>query len=273
MINKEKLLLIGGEGSLPYLVWERALERDYQVFSIGFSFLRPFPIDFWSEKLDSFSLSEIGKIAHKWGVGKVCLVGKIPKKYLFNQQLTKPRELDLLSGSQDLKDKPLLEKIFYWLQQQGWEIVSPLTFLGDFLTPARVITRSSPTADQWQDIVYGWHLARFLSDQEVGQTVVVKGQSVIAVEAAEGTDETIQRGIKLAQGKVVVVKAARSRQDYLIDIPGVGPKTVELFREAGGSVLALEAEKTLLIEPEKVQRLADQLGVSILGIKQSDLIP
>lgn len=265
-------MLIGGEGSLPYLVWKRALEKGQQVFSIGFSFLRPSPIDFWSEKLDDFSLSKIEKIAKKWGITKVCLVGKIPKEYLFNQKLTKPEELALLPGNGDLKDKPLLENIFCWLQQKGWEVVSPLPFLADFLTPVGTITENSPSSDQWEDIVYGWQLARVLSDQEVGQTVVIKGRSAMAVEAAEGTDKTIQRGIKLAQGKVVVVKVARSRQDYLIDIPGVGPKTIELFREARGSVLALEAEKTLLVEPEKVQRLANQLGVSVLGVKQSDLV-
>jgi DUF1009 family protein len=133
------------------------------------------------------------------------------------------------------------------------------------MAPAGCWTERKPTEREERDISFGWKIAKSVGRLDVGQSVVVKDQIVLALEAIEGTDETIRRGALLGRGDVVVVKVCKPKQDLRLDLPVMGPETVEILREAGASVLAVEAGKTIVIDKEKVIREADRSHLCLMG--------
>ena len=145
-------------------------------------------------------------------------------------------------------------------------MVSPAERLPELLTPEGVLTRRQPTSGEWEDIRFGLDVARRVGELDIGQCVVVKDRMVVAVEAMEGTDETIRRAGGLRPG-AVVVKILKPTQDPRLDLPSAGADTVRVMREAGARVLALEAGRSLFFEREEAVRLADEAGISIVGVK------
>jgi DUF1009 family protein len=130
------------------------------------------------------------------------------------------------------------------------------------------LTARQPTETEWQDIEYGYKMVKEIGRLDIGQTIIVKNRAVLAVEAIEGTDAAIRRGGLLGKAGAVVVKAAKPQQDVRFDMPGVGPQTLQSMIDAKASVLAIEAEKTLLVDRETVVRMADEHGIAIVAIKR-----
>src|SRR5262249_23110762 len=136
----------------------------------------------------------------------------------------------------------------------------------ELLVRPGVLTRRKPSSREEADIDYGWTLAKEMGRLDVGQSVVVRERAVLAVEAIEGTDAAIRRaGVLRPVGGFVVVRVAKPQQDMRFDVPTVGPSTVESIRKAGGKVLAIEAEKTILIDEADTVRLADEAGITIVA--------
>ena len=123
-----------------------------------------------------------------------------------------------------------------------------------------------PTKQELEDIEFGLPIARKLADMEIGQTLIVKNKTVVAVEALEGTDQAIQRGCELAQGKCVVIKVSRTNQDYRYDNPGIGPQTIRMLAEGKAGVLALEAERVMVVEQNLVLDLANDAKIAVVSI-------
>ena len=128
------------------------------------------------------------------------------------------------------------------------------------------LQETNPSIKAMEDIEYGMPIVRYMADEEIGQTIVVKNQTVIAVEGVEGTDVTIERGCRLSEGECTVLKVSRTEQDYRYDSPGVGPRTMEGLIAGGASVLALEAGRIMIINREKVVEMADRANVSIICV-------
>jgi DUF1009 family protein len=115
-------------------------------------------------------------------------------------------------------------------------------------------------------------MAKEMGRLDIGQTVIVNDMAVIAVEAIEGTDRAIQRAGELCQrGGFTVVKVAKPQQDMRFDVPTIGVHTIQTMHEAGGRVLAVESEKTILLDQEEVLSLADKLGIAIVALKSEEL--
>nr|MDQ3624308.1 LpxI family protein [Verrucomicrobiota bacterium] len=115
------------------------------------------------------------------------------------------------------------------------------------------------------DVRYGFHIAKEVSRLDIGQTVIVKHGTVLAVEAFEGTDPAIKRGGDLGRGDAVMVKVSKSTQDLRFDVPVIGPRTVEMAYKAGIRVIAVEAGRTLILEYGQVRELAEGHRVSVFG--------
>jgi len=131
------------------------------------------------------------------------------------------------------------------------------------LAPTGVLTKVGPTEEQCRDIRFGWHIAKSIGKLDIGQTVVIKGTAVMAVEAIEGTDEAILRGGKLGGQGAVVVKVAKPQQDTRFDMPAVGLRTIEAMVEVGARVLAIEAGWTVLLERDEMLALAEESGIIV----------
>jgi DUF1009 family protein len=134
------------------------------------------------------------------------------------------------------------------------------------------LTHRRPTPAQWNDIKFGWEMAKELGRLDIGQTVVVSDQAVIAAEAIEGTDACIRRaGTLCRRGKFSVVKVAKPQQDMRFDVPTIGTQTIQTIREAGGRVLAIESAKTILLDEGAVIEMADKFGIAIVALNADEL--
>ncbi|MEE9568646.1 MAG: LpxI family protein, partial [Candidatus Binatia bacterium] len=139
-------------------------------------------------------------------------------------------------------------------------------FLSRIIPSEGVLTRRSPTSEQWEDVRLGIEVAKAIGQLGVGQGVVVKERVVLAVEAIEGTDAAIRRGGKLGKGGVVVVKVSKPQQDFRFDVPAVGIDTIRVLNEVGGAVLAIEAGKTILLEKDELLQEANQVGITVVAV-------
>ncbi|BER91600.1 LpxI family protein [Atrimonas thermophila] len=265
----EGLLLIAGEGLVPELVYQEAQKSFARVKVYGYSFLHYGPslvLDFVDQR---FSLQNILDYLNDNSLHCLCFAGKVPRGFLFCEEFIADDLKLFLSRLTAKADRQILEAVFTFFRERNHHLLSPVDFLSSSLTPPGPLTVKKPTPQHWVDIKKGVKIASFLADWEVGQTVVLKEGAVLAVEAAEGTTETIRRGVSFGKGEVVVVKMARSSQDFFVDVPAIGEETVRALGEQGG-VIALEARKTLIVNFPEVVRLANLLGVSIVGISKDE---
>ena len=152
------------------------------------------------------------------------------------------------------------------LEKEGITIHAPTFLLPGLLASQGCWTRRRPSVSEMADVHFGWRIVKEIGKLDIGQAVVVRNGSVMAVEAIDGTDATIRRGGKLGQEKTVVVKASKPGQDMRFDMPAVGVKTIEIMRDVGASVVAVEAGKTLAFDKEEMVALADEHGIAIIGL-------
>jgi DUF1009 family protein len=200
-------------------------------------------------------------------INKIVMLGKLRKDLFFKN----PEGFDadtkaLLGKLNDNRDYSILKKASEFMGKMGIEVMDPTPYLKDLMPPRGVITKRPPTGEESVDIDYAKAAASELARLDIGQTVIVKNKTVIAVEAIEGTDETIARAGNLSKRGFVVVKAARPHQDMRFDIPLVGLETVEAIIKAGGTALAIEADKTFLIDKAEIIALADEKNLAIIAI-------
>ena len=166
----------------------------------------------------------------------------------------------------DNRDHSLLLAIIDEFAKDGLTFASALDLCPELLVKPGVLTRRRPSKAEYADIAFGWDLAKRISELDVGQSIAVKDKNVLAVEAIEGTDRAILRAGEYASGGFTVVKLAKQGHDMRFDVPTVGPTTIETMAKAGGRVLALEADKTILLDHEQTVALADRLGISIVAV-------
>ena len=140
----------------------------------------------------------------------------------------------------------------------------------ELLFPQGLLTKKKPTEKQIADIRFGWKIAREVGRLDIGQCVVVRDCTVLAVEAIEGTDAAIKRGGKLGRKETVVVKVKKPNQDFRFDLPAIGPTTIESMKEVEASVLAVEAGQGLLFDRQKVIELANKAKIVIVGVEETE---
>jgi DUF1009 family protein len=150
------------------------------------------------------------------------------------------------------------------LEDEGIELVDSTKFLGPLLPAPGVLTRRAPDELESADMNYGLHIARQIAAMDLGQMVVVRDKACVAIEAMEGTDETIERAARIAgEGTLVVVKVSKPRQDMRFDVPVVGLKTVEVMQRCRVTALGMDAGRTLLFDRARVIDAADAAGIAI----------
>ncbi len=170
----------------------------------------------------------------------------------------------------DNADDSLLLSLIDEFGRDGLGFESALTFCPELLVKPGILTRRKSTSREESDISFGWQLAKEMGRLDVGQSVAVKDRTVLAVEAIEGTDQAILRAGQLCRsGGFVVVKVAKPQQDMRFDVPTVGCTTIENLHRAGARVLAIEADKTILLDQEQTLALADRYGITIVSLTKS----
>ena len=268
-----KLGLIAGKGYLPMAVAGEARYKGYEVIAVGLEHLAEQEL---TEVVDEIRWINAGKINEiiaffkKSGVSEAVMAGKVPKSLLYKGGISPDlRAIKLLFSIKDKSDDSILLALARELAKDDITLLKTTDFTSSLIMPEGVLTKEQPSEGEWKDIEFGWKIAKEIGRLDIGQTVVVKNQAVMAIEAIEGTDEAIKRGGQLANGGAVIVKVSKPQQDMRFDVPVVGTDTLNSICEVQGRVLAVEAGKSIILNQEELVKEAERAGITIVGLKNS----
>lgn len=264
----EKIGLIAGNGIFPVLFAREARARGYRVVAVAHVGESRPDIDQAADSVDWIRVGQIAKLIgvfQRAGVRRAVMAGGIDKVWYLSRVRPDWRAVRLLGRTLARGDDALLRGLADELAADGIEIVPCTTFLERLLFPAGLVAGPAPQPDVLDDIRLGCRVLAALGPLDVGQSVVVEGGVVLAIEAIEGTDEAIRRAGALGRGRAVVVKAAKRGQDMRFDVPAVGSRTVETMVANGARTLAVEADRAILLDGEELIALAKRHEITIVG--------
>ncbi len=259
--------LVGGGGALPALMAREARRAGWRV--IAFALEDPAGLAQVADRIVACRMGQVEPILTALAeerIRHVVLAGRVGKAALFQGAPVDATARALLDQSPDWSDTALLETATATLASMGIEVLDQRRFLGSWLAPSGHAAGPAPAEGVRADIAHGLRVARELARLGIGQTVVVRAGTVVAVEAMEGTDETIRRGLALAGPGATVAKATGPTHDYRFDVPAVGAGTLALCAAGRAAALAVEAGRVLLLDREVVAAEAERLGVSVVGV-------
>ncbi len=213
------------------------------------------------------SLGELSKaidLMHREGVTQAVMAGQVKHNKIFSTIRPDWKLAKLLFSLSRKNTDSFIGAVARVFEDEGIHLVDSTHFLKPLLPEAGVLTRRAPDEREAADIAYGLGVARQISAMDIGQTVVISDRACVAVEAMEGTDETIARAARLVDGKpLVVVKVSKPNQDMRFDVPVVGLPTIEQMKSARATALAIDAGRTLLFDRDKLLAEADAAGIAI----------
>ncbi len=268
--------LLAGAGRFPVAFAEKMHLAGQPVVCVAFRGLADPALRSLATKFHWCSVYRLNRMIRSFlsgGVRSFVMAGKIPKTPIIGTPWRLLRlwpDLRMLrmwfGRRRDNRDDSILLSIIAEFERDGLHCASALDFCPELLVKPGILTHRQPTASELQDIEFGWELAKEMGRLDVGQSVVVKERAVLAVEAIEGTDAAIQRAGQLCRrGGFTVVKVAKPHQDRRFDVPTIGCGTIETIHRAGGTVLAVEGERTILLDAPETIALANRLGMSIIA--------
>ena len=265
-----KIALLAGYGKLPNYAFEniKNMGVDYIVIALSEECDGVFE---GCKKLYNFSVGQVGKIIKTLKndqVTHVVFAGKVNKSLIYNNLKLDLKALKMLFNLKDRKDDTIMLAVVKELQENGIEVLRQTDILKSLLIPAGVVVGKKPDKKLLEDIEFGFSIAKELGRLDIGQTVVVKDKAVMAVEAIEGTDKAIERGLSLAKRDGVVVKVSKPDQDERFDVPTVGVDTLEKIANNSGRCLAIEAEKTFVVDFERFKEFANKNKLTIISYQR-----
>lgn len=213
-------------------------------------------------------LNKLIKFFQKEGVEHAVMVGQIAPKNLFDLR-PDLRIIALLSRLKRKNAETIFGAIADELQKDGIELLPATTYLDDALPAPGLVCGPELDEQTFEDAAYGFSMAKETSRLDIGQTVVVKNGTVLAVEAFEGTNAAMKRGGELGKGKALMAKVSKPKQDFRFDVPVIGSQTIETAADAGISTIVIEAHCTLLLEPSLVESLCQQHRISVFAWEEA----
>jgi DUF1009 family protein len=264
----ERLGIIAGGGPLPVVAAREARMQGLKVVAVAVEEAASADL---AEEVDAIRWVGAGQLGRLIAALKgehvtdAVMLGKIPLDLLFSRVKIDLAGLLFYLRLKDRRGDTILAGVGDLLGKEGIALHDCRRFLASIVLRKGLLTARAPRLEEQLDISFGRELARSMAQLRIGQTVVVKRRTVLAVEAIEGTDAAIRRGGKLGNGGVVVVKVGRPDQDMRFDLPVIGPETLVALEDAGATALALDADHTLMLDREKVVATADRLGLAIVA--------
>jgi UDP-2,3-diacylglucosamine hydrolase len=268
--------LIAGNGDFPFLVLEGARSRGIEMAVVAIREEASPELERVAKRLHWVSLGELSRtieLLHQEGVKRAVMAGQVKHNKIFSAIRPDWRLAKLLFSLKAKNTDSLIGAIAGVLSEEGIELVNSTKFLEPLLPEAGILTKRAPNDSEAADIAYGHKVARQIAGLDLGQMVVVRDRACVAIEAMEGTDETIERAARITGGqKLVVVKVSKPLQDMRFDVPVIGLKTIEVMRRSNATALAIDAGRTLLFDRDDLIRAANDAEIAIEAFApESDL--
>jgi hypothetical protein len=275
-----RLGLIAGNGRFPFLVLNAARARGMEVVVAAIREEASPEIEREGAAVHWMSLGELSKLIdtfHREGVTQAVMAGQVKHKQIFSSIRPDWKLAKVLLSLSTRNTDSLIGAVAKVLADEGITLMNSTELLEPLLARKGVLTKRAPTEQEQKDIAYGRAVARHLGQHDIGQTVVIAGSACVAVEAMEGTDETIARagrimaslasegGASTLARDLVVVKVAKPNQDMRFDVPVIGVTTIAAMKTAGATCLAVDAGKCLVIDGDKVFAEADVAGIAVVS--------
>ena len=275
-MNKEKLGIIAGEGKFPINIAKEASQKGVEVCVICIK-NNSYEKDFspYASAITTLKLGQMSKGINFFkqnGVKKALMAGRVQHINIFSV-MPDLRSAKLLAKIKDMRADTILSTVIAEFNKEGIEFISSASYLEKSVAKKGVLTKRQPTQEEQESIELGHKIAKTMSGLDVGLTCVVCDRAVLALEAMEGTDNCILRAGEIRScapvtkgASIVVVKVARPKQDDRYDLPVIGKGTIKSMIKAKASVLAIEAEKTIILDIEEVCGLADKNNICIIAV-------
>ncbi len=275
-MNNQKIGIIAGEGKFPLLIARKAKEKGFDVFVIcakDNAVLEDFAP--YAAKSTVLKLGQLGaaiKFFKQNEVKKVVMAGRVKHINIFSV-MPDLRAAKVLASVKDMRAESILGSTVGEFKKEGIEFAPSSLFLEDFIPRRGVLTKRKPSQEEEENIALGFKVAKAIADLDVGLTCVVANRAVVALEGMEGTDLCIKRAGEIYASSaavkaapLTVIKVARTKQDQRYDLPIIGKGTIKAMIEAKAATLAIEADKTLVLDMEQVIELADDNGIAITAV-------
>ena len=268
-----RLGLIAGNGRFPFLVLEAARAAGHDVTVVAAK-EETFPelteaAKRTGSEIHWVSLGQLGtciSLLKKAGVSHAVMAGQVKHTKIFSLGITPDWTMAKVLGKLMSRNTDgVIGAVAGVLRENGIELMDSTALLTPLLASPGVLTGRPPTEEEQKDLAFGYRIADQIAGLDVGQTVAVKHQAVVAVEAMEGTDEVIARAGHLAGPGVAIIKVAKPKQDMRFDVPVIGFATIQAMRVAGAAVLSIDAGKTLVLDREAVLASANEAKITIVG--------
>lgn len=269
-----KLGLIAGNGRFPFLVLDAARAMGHDVTVVAIKEEASTEIEAAASgpgpaaPVHWISLGQLGgllKILKEAGVTRAVMAGQVKHVKIFGGIVPDMTAMSVLMRLKARNTDAIIAAVADVMRDHGVDLIDSTALLQPMLASAGVMTRRTPTEDEQKDLAFGYRMADTIAGLDIGQTIAVKHQAVVAVEAMEGTDETIARAGHLAGPGVAIVKVSKPGQDMRFDVPVVGLATIQAMRRAGATLLSLDAGQTLMFERDTMVSAADDAGIAIVG--------
>ena len=264
--------LIAGHGEFPLEVARAVRARGQRVHAIGFHTLTPPSLDGLVDEIDWLHLGELERLRDRFrsaGVRDVVMAGKVDKRHLFLDPAAHRPDATaraLVGRMRDRQDDSILGVLAEWLEDEGLRLMPQGEMAPELLAPVGVLGAIAPSARAMQDVDFGLPIAESIVALGLGQCIVVNARAVVAVEAMEGTDETIRRAGRLSGPGATVIKLPRPAQDTRYDLPAIGAGTIAAMAEAGAEQLVYAAGRSVLLGRFALIEAAECAGIGLLGV-------
>lgn len=266
----DSLSIIAGRGAYPRVLAESARKQGVsRIAAVAFKKETDAVIEKVADEVTWVHIGQLQAMLDAlvaFRIPRVVMAGQIKPTHLFNIRPDK-RMFDLLARLKERNAETIFGAVGEELKSVGIELLQASRFMESTMPEPGPIGHIPPTPQQWDDIRLGLRVAKATSGLDIGQTVVIKEGTVLAVEAFEGTDATILRAGELGGPGSVVVKVAKRGHDMRFDIPVIGERTFDSMKKSGAAVLAVEARRSILLDREALVKLADRRGVAFLAVE------
>ena len=269
----QKLGLIAGNGRFPFLVLDAARAMGHDVVVIGIKEEASKDLEIAAAKSPKadvhwVSIGQLGtflKILEDNKITQAVMAGQVKHVKIFGGFIPDMTAMSLMGKLKGFNTDALIGAVADLMRERGVELVNSAKFLEPLLAGDGQLSDRAPNEAERKDLEFGYRIADTIAGLDIGQTIAVKHQAVVAVEAMEGTDEAIARAGHLAGDGVSIIKVAKPNQDMRFDVPIVGLATILAMRRAGAKVLSIDAGRTLIFDREAFFKSANEAGIAIVG--------